>query len=297
MKSWILFALPLVHAIRIIQSNDDGWAELQVRTLFYNLANAGHEVILSSPAEQQSGKGSLDAPPKQVNWDGCAHTSCPAHSAPIGSNSSDPRLNWVNSFPVTAIKNGIQHRASELWGEGNSPELAVTGPNVGSNIGVQVPFSGTVGAAVFAAQKARIPALAFSGFSGEPTPWYKPVPIHIQTYADLALNVTTRIVESGTPYLPRGVFLNVNFPEVTESKCNTLNQFKFILTRINWGVFSKPDVNWCGSERLPTETEVILQSGCYASISVGDAEDKTTADRKKQEQVLAKLKPILSCLP
>lgn len=50
--------------------------------------------------------GSLDAPPKQVNWDGCAHTSCPAHSAPIGSNSSDPRLNWVNSFPVTAIKNG-----------------------------------------------------------------------------------------------------------------------------------------------------------------------------------------------
>jgi len=37
--------------------------------------------------------------------------------------------------------------APKLW-SGLKPELAVTGPNVGSNVGIQVPFSGTVGAAV-----------------------------------------------------------------------------------------------------------------------------------------------------
>lgn len=240
--------------------------------------------------------GSLDSPPKQVDSDGCIHKSCPGNSPPTGANATDPRLNYVNSYPVTSIKNGIDVTAPKLW-NGAKPELAVTGPNVGSNIGIQVPFSGTVGAAVYAAHTAGIPALAFSGWTGDPTAWDKPTPLHTQIYADLALNVTTTILESGAPYLPKDVYLNVNFPEVSGSKCNTLGQFKFILTRINWGIFSEKDVEWCGSDRLPTETDVILKSGCYASISIGDANDKTTVDRTRQQQVLNKLKPILSCLP
>ena len=120
--------------------------------------------------------------------------------------------------------------------------------------------------------------------------------MYSQVYADLALNVTQTIISSGAPYLPVNVWLNINFPEVTETKCNNPAQFKFILTRINWGIFSQKDVQWCGSDRLPTETDVILRKQCLVSISVGDAADKTTVDAARQKVVLDKLKPILSCL-
>lgn len=240
--------------------------------------------------------GSSDAAPTQVDSDGCEFQSCPGGSPATGKNASDPRLNYVNSYPVTSIKNGIDVTGPALW-NGAKPELAVTGPNVGSNVGPSVLVSGTVGAAVYAAKTAKIPALAFSGRTGDPTAWNQPTPLYSKVYADLALNVTNTIIKSGTPYLPADAFLNVNFPEVTSSQCNDASQFKFILTRVNTGLLSDRDTEWCGSTRLPWEVDVIyLRSGCYASISVGDANDKSTIDAARQKQVLAKLQPILSCL-
>jgi broad specificity polyphosphatase/5'/3'-nucleotidase SurE len=189
--------------------------------------------------------------------------------------------------------------APKLW-DGAKPELALTGPNVGSNVAVQVPFSGTVGAAAFAAKTAQIPAIAFSGITGDPTAWNAPTPFHSKIYADLALNVTTTIINSGKPYLPANSFLNVNFPAVSETKCSDPSQFKYILTRINTGLLSARDAEWCGSTRLPWEADVILIRGsdCYVTISPGDANDKTTMnDAAVQTQIINKLKPILSCLP
>jgi 5'-nucleotidase len=65
----------------------------------------------------------------------------PAGSPGIGSNASDPRLNYVDSFPVTAVKRGIELAPSLLDG---APELVVSGPNVGSNLGLITLFSGTM---------------------------------------------------------------------------------------------------------------------------------------------------------
>jgi hypothetical protein len=39
------------------------------------------------------------------------------------------------------------------------------------------------------------------------------------------------------------------------------------------------------------------KNDCYVSISPADANDKTTAAAAAQEAIIAKLKPILSCLP
>lgn len=44
------------HAVRIVQSNDDGWAESYIRTFNDALIDAGHEVVLSAPADNQSGR-------------------------------------------------------------------------------------------------------------------------------------------------------------------------------------------------------------------------------------------------
>ncbi|KAH7383164.1 acid phosphatase precursor [Pyrenochaeta sp. MPI-SDFR-AT-0127] len=300
MRSSLLLAaaLPLAQGIRIIQSNDDGWSEANLRTFFNVLNTAGHQVVLSGPAEQQSGTGSNDATPTTVDADGCIHASCPGGSPPTGANATDPRLNYVNSFPVTSIKNGIDVTAPKLW-NGAKPELALTGPNVGGNVAVQVPFSGTVGAAVYAAKTAKIPAIAFSGQTGDPTAWNAPTPLHSKVYADLALNITSTIIKSGKPYLPDNTWLNVNFPSVSSTSCNNPSQFKYIFTRINTGLLSARDANWCGSTRLPWEADVILLRGgnCYVTISPGDANDKTTVnDAAVQTQIINKLKPILSCL-
>lgn len=174
----------------------------------------------------------------------------------------------------------------------------MSGPNVGANLWLAVPFSGTVGAAAYAAHTARIPALAFSGADGGRLRWdTSPVPHVSEVYAQLAANLTNAVVAAGKPYLPDDVFLNVNFPDVDDG-CPDAASFKWVLSRINPGLFSPKDVQWCGSDRLPTEHHVHDQKGCYVSVSIGDAKDKTTSnDVAKQQAVLDKLKSMLTCLP
>ena len=50
------------HGIRIIQSNDDGWAELNIREFHDMLIDAGHDAVVSAPAENMSGKGTVQTP-------------------------------------------------------------------------------------------------------------------------------------------------------------------------------------------------------------------------------------------
>ncbi|KAE8378999.1 survival protein sure-like phosphatase/nucleotidase [Aspergillus bertholletiae] len=287
--------LPLAaQAVNIISSNDDGWAEKNIRTLYDSLTAAGHSVVISAPAENKSGTGSLDEDPTQLT-EACEFDSCPVGSPAVGNNATQPRWNYVNSFPVTSIKHGIQNLSTTYF-NGN-PDLAVTGPNVGSNLGVANAISGTVGAACYAAHDAGIPAIAFSGASGSAIAWDDPTPAYATLYAELSAKVVNRVVAAGTPYLPEGVYLNVNFPKADE--CTSVDDFKFVLSRIYTAVplFSGDDVETCGNDkRLPTETKV-TGAGCYVSISVGNASNKRDADATLQAEVLNKLGDFLTCLP
>jgi 5'/3'-nucleotidase SurE len=196
---------------------------------------------------------------------------------------------------VTSLKYGLDTFGPQIW-SGQQPELVVAGPNVGANLWLQVRFSGTVGIAVHAAHIARIPGIAFSGATTGTLAWDTvPVPTRSLLYAELATNLTQAILDSGAPYLPSNVWLNVNFPKV-EGLCTSARQFTWILTRINPGFLSKDDVEHCGTKRLPTEEEVSRSGGCRISVSVGDATDKSTASADKQVVVLKKLKDMLTCL-
>ncbi|KAJ5652943.1 acid phosphatase precursor [Penicillium longicatenatum] len=288
----------LAHAINIISSNDDGWAEVNIRALYDSLNSAGHVTVVSAPAEDESGTGSSQGTPT-VLTEACEFNSCPSGSPAIGHNASQPRLNYVNSYPATSMKYGI-NSIGPTYFDGDAPDLAVTGPNVGYNIGIEAFLSGTVGAATYAAYNAGIPAIAFSGSTGSQTAWntFSTYPLYSQIYADLAVNVTDTLIASGVPYLPDNIWLNVNFPSVSDSECTSTDDFKFILSRIHVAVplITADDVTTCGRSRLPTEYEVALTSGCYASISVGLASDKLDANATMQEVVLNKLSGILSCL-
>ncbi len=50
--------LPLTAlASNVVLSNDDGWAEINIRTFYNTLTAAGDSVVLSAPAENESGTG------------------------------------------------------------------------------------------------------------------------------------------------------------------------------------------------------------------------------------------------
>ncbi|RAK96054.1 5'/3'-nucleotidase SurE [Aspergillus ibericus CBS 121593] len=291
-----LSLLPLTtHAINIISSNDDGWAEINIRTFYDSLTAAGHSVVISAPAENESGTGSDDATPTNLT-EACEFNSCPSGSPAYGYNASEPRWNYVNSYPVTSIKYGINTLSEKFFS--GSPALAVTGPNVGANLGLSVFFSGTVGAATYAA-KQGIPAIAFSGSTGSQTAWNVSVPTYSTVYAELSTKLADALVASGTPYLPDDIWLNVNFGAVSDSSCTSADDFKFVLSRIFTAIplISGDDVETCDNDkRLPTETKVVDSDGCYASVSVGTASDKLDANSTIQGVVLEKLSGLLTCL-
>ncbi|KIP01339.1 hypothetical protein PHLGIDRAFT_507449 [Phlebiopsis gigantea 11061_1 CR5-6] len=289
------------HAERIVISNDDGWAVAQIRAQFNALVEAGHDVILSAPAENQSGRGGLQIPatPLLVS---CEFDSCPA-GASKGNNASDPRLNWINAFPADGAQYGIQTLAPRLW-NGAAPDFLVSGPNVGLNTGIALPFSGTVGAAGKAVQLG-VPAVAFSGVSTAQESYnalaVTPASATVaaaKAYTTLAsafLDALFAQPAAQPAYLPAGVLLNVNLPALNDT-C-TPARVAWVLTRGFPVLLGNPDVVTCSNGgRLPTEGDVV-NSGCYASVSVINATTKVDVGKSLQQDVLNRLVNLgLSCI-
>ncbi|KAJ5375915.1 Survival protein SurE-like phosphatase/nucleotidase [Penicillium cosmopolitanum] len=277
-------------AVNIISSNDDGWAEVNIRAFFDALTEADHSVVVAAPAENQSGKGSSQGTPTTLD-EACEFNSCPSGSPAVGHNASEPRLNYVNSYPATSMKYGINSIGPQFFD--GSPRSC--------GRGTKFYISGTAGAATYAAHYSGIPAIAFSGATGSQTAWNasSTYPNYSQVYADAATNLTNHLIAAGKPYLPNDIWLNVNFPSVSDSECTKAEDISFVLSRIHVAVplITPDDVTTCGGDRLPSEIGVSLTSGCYASVSVGMAGTKGDANATMQEIVLKKFSNLLTCLP
>lgn len=222
----------------------------------------------------------------------CQYDSCTPAGASYGHDPTNARLNWVNSYPVTSMKYGISMFTPALSG-GRYPDLAVSGPNVGPNVGPAIPVSGTIGAASYAAHEAGIPAIAFSGW-GNNTAWNATRPLFTKLYARAATRLLNRLVAEGRPFLPKDVWLNVNFPHANETSCSTVNNVKFVLTTME---DVGPTSEACGIARLPTEMSVVLHSGCYASVTVAMAPEKKDASAAVRQVVADRLKGLLGNFP
>ncbi|EIW56696.1 sure-like protein [Trametes versicolor FP-101664 SS1] len=299
-------SLPLIFtyaaATKIIISNDDGWATAQIRQQFDALTSAGHNVILSSPALNQSGKSSLSKTPTALT-EPCEFDTCPTGSPAMGFNSSNTRLNYVNGYPVDAARYGIQTLAPKFF-NGGAPDFVVSGPNVGSNLGLVALLSGTVGAACEAA-RTGIPAGAFSGVSGSEVSYttLSSTPdatssVAARIYSDLTTTFVKTLASAAAansgPYLPPGVIVNVNYASV--DNCASAASYQWVFSRLVWNIF-ETDVETCGSDHLPTESTVVGK-GCYASVSVIDAQSKLDVNATLQAQVRDKLQGLpLVCLP
>ncbi|CAL1697929.1 unnamed protein product [Somion occarium] len=291
----VLCAVQAVLSQKIILTNDDGWATAQIRAQNDALITAGFDVVLSAPALQKSGTGSSSAPPTPLTQP-CEFNTCPTGSPATGFNASNPRLNYVNSFPVDAARFGIQTLAPQFFG--SPPDFVVSGPNIGTNLGSGITGSGTVGAASEAALEG-IPSAAFSGATGSQVSYTTLVTdpnstssVAARLYAGLVAKFTKALITpAARPILQPGITLNVNLAATSGSGCTNASNFRFIFTRLvaNSGA---TDVSTCGTTHLPDESTVTRSGGCFVTVTVIDATTKKDVNATVQGVVLNRLQNL-----
>ena len=142
--------------LRILVTNDDGVAADGIDAIVEALvADPNNEVLVSAPAENQSGSGDMTTEGDVEVTEATTAGGYPATA--------------VNGFPADAVLYALDN----LY-PGGPPDLVVSGLNAGQNVGLLMNISGTVGAAKTAARRG-VPAVAGSqGVAGNSEP--------IQTY-------------------------------------------------------------------------------------------------------------------
>lgn len=207
-------------ARNILITNDDGLSA-NVVALYEALKAAGHDVIVSVPCQNQSGQGAALAiarpivPLTQACRNGAAQPGEPG-AGPMtrqGLPGGGADFTYVDSTPVAALLHGLDVVAKARWGK--APDLVLSGPNEGQNLGAIILSSGTVGAAQYAALRG-IPAMALSaGTNTRAAGLDSPLSDEVaRRSAELVAALEAKA--STGPLLPQGLALNVNFPDKLE---------------------------------------------------------------------------------
>ncbi len=213
-------------ALNIVLSNDDGLTS-NLKALYDELKAAGHSVIVAVPCSGQSGRSSAivmystvtivpDNDKTQIEAERGCHNGAAALGAPAvgpftkaGYTGGD--FHYVHGTPVMATMYGLDVLAPARWGK--APDLLLSGPNEGQNVGKVSINSGTIGNAQFAAGRG-IAAIALSAGANTVDNTGLANPLS-RVVAQLSTKlIATLQAKAGTgPLLPPGVALNVNFPD------------------------------------------------------------------------------------
>lgn len=217
------FAVP-ASSLDIVLTNDDGFETENIQALYRALVEAGHDVILVAPFLGQSGTGGQVAflQPILPTGEPSEGGLLPAGSFGIGVTTIAPQQFYVDGSPTAAVLYGIDVLAPEIFG--GAPDLVLSGPNEGNNLGLVTPHSGTLGATVTALNKG-IPAIALSADSDDETTE------EAELIAELALRVVESVDGRWGVQLPSDTGLNVNFPDVDPATMDA-SDFRFRQTRI-----------------------------------------------------------------
>jgi 5'-nucleotidase len=170
--------------LRILMVNDDGWDGGGLLELRQALLDAGHEVIVFAPADDQTGNAG------RITL-----------GRPVEITQQQAGVFSVGGSPVDSVEAGMS-----LAFPGELPDLVVSGPNPGANIANATIHSGTIGAAMTAVNEA-VPAIAVST-NGDPTVDGVTNGFVVDLVAALAAHA------ADGPLLPDRLGLNVNIPSV-----------------------------------------------------------------------------------
>lgn len=203
-------------ARNIVLSNDDGLTS-NIVALYKALKARGDDVIVSVPCTGQSGMG---AAVKFLQPIGPLAQDCHNGAAPKGAPGVGPieregipaaDFHYVSGTPVMALLYGLDVLAQTRWG--HAPDLVLSGPNEGQNLGGINISSGTVSIVQYASARG-IPAIAFSAGIGTTGNQDLANPKSAKVAALSVQLIDTLAAQAGhKPLLPSGTSLNVNFPD------------------------------------------------------------------------------------
>ncbi len=183
----------------ILITNDDGYQAKGIKELTEAMKGLG-EIIVFAPDSHQSGMSS-------------AITTSNPIRARIYHQEEDLTAYMCSGTPVDCVKLALNMFVDR------KPSLVVSGVNHGSNAGISVLYSGTVGAAIEGCVF-NIPSIAFSLCDFNPDADFT-VP------KEVARKLAKKVLEVG---LPKGICLNVNIPvgEIKGIKVTTQTQGKWV---------------------------------------------------------------------
>ena len=173
--------------MKVLISNDDGIFSPGIHALALALSEVATEVLIVAPDVEQSATGHAITIRRPLRYKHTKLDGLPEHVTAYR----------VDGTPADCIMLGVHN--------GGTPDVVVSGINLGSNLGFDVTSSGTVAAAL-EGTSAGIPSVAFSlQISGEED-------LDFTAAAAFAASLVPPLVEHG---LPAQTLLNVNVPAET----------------------------------------------------------------------------------
>ncbi|MPW43287.1 5'/3'-nucleotidase SurE [Acinetobacter guerrae] len=221
----ILLALQTTpaFALNVLIVNDDGLTS-NVKALYDELKANGHDVLVSVPCSPQSGRAGaivmystsiISAKnDEQITKENGCHNGAASIGAPstgsftkAGYTNGD--WNYAHGTPVMATMYGLDVLAIKRWGK--APDLVLSGPNEGQNVGKVVVHSGTIGNVQLAAARG-IPSIALSA-DANTTDDNQLNNANSKIVAQRTLSLIKSLQSNAKGLLlPKGIPLNVNFP-------------------------------------------------------------------------------------
>lgn len=172
----------------ILVTNDDGISSKGIHELMELMTELGHVTVVA-PDGPRSGQS-------------CALTAGKPLRLNAKGKQSGCSLFTTDGTPTDCVKLSMH----EIF-KNNRPDLIVSGINHGSNAGISILYSGTMGA-VLEGCVIGIPSIGFSFCSHLPD-------CDFTVCREVIRTVTTNVLEKG---LPHGICLNVNIPDVPQIK-------------------------------------------------------------------------------
>lgn len=168
--------------MNILVSNDDGYSSLGIIALAKQMAKIG-KVQVVAPEGNRS-----------------ASSSAMTLYSPLMKNTDERGHIYLNGTPADCVHAAITGILNPV------PDIVVSGVNNGANLGGDVLYSGTLGAAI-EGRNLKYAAVAVSVCSKQPQ--------HYQSAAIMAAKIVKKITTANLP--PRTV-LNVNVPDLPLEK-------------------------------------------------------------------------------
>ena len=174
-------------SVRVLVTNDDGVRAPGIAALAAVLAGAGYEVVIAGPLSDRSGAGAGIGP---------------VHMGE-GLALEEVVLPDVAGVPCFGIDGppALAVMAARLGAFGEPPTIVASGINPGCNTGRSTLHSGTVGAALTAANFG-VSGLAVSVDISEPMHWDTAAQLAVRTMAWLVDQPARTVINLNVPALP-----------------------------------------------------------------------------------------------